>query len=197
MQNNLKEHIYVVDDDTCIGQAVVLHLEAVQFKCTYFEKADDCLRQLNQQKCDLLITDLRMPGKDGMELLAEVRRLAPWLPVLVMSAYGDIPLATKAVKAGAVDFVEKPIQWDNFIATVRTILKQNTPTNSLRNKPLTKTEKIVLQLILQNKSNKESAYILSRSIRTIEVHRSNIMKKFDASSVVELVKKAMSIGWKA
>jgi len=132
-----------------------------------------------------------------MELLAEVRRIAPWLPVLVMSAYGDIPLATKAVKAGAVDFVEKPIQWDSFIATVRTILKQNTPTNPLRSKPLTKTEKIVLQLILQNKSNKESAHILSRSIRTIEVHRSNIMKKFDASSVVELVKKAMSIGWKA
>ena len=197
MQNNLKEHIYVVDDDACIGQAVVVHLEAARFKCTYFEKADDCLRQLNQQRCDLLITDLRMPGKDGMELLAEVRHIAPWLPVLVMSAYGDIPLATKAVKAGAVDFVEKPIQWDSFIATVRTILKQNTPTNSLRNKPLTKTEKIVLQLILQNKSNKESAYILSRSIRTIEVHRSNIMKKFDASSVVELVKKALSIGWKA
>ena len=193
----MKEHIYVVDDDACIGQAVVAHLEAARFKCTYFEKADDCLRQLNQQRCDLLITDLRMPGKDGMELLAEVRRITPWLPVLVMSAYGDIPLATKAVKAGAVDFVEKPIQWDSFIATVRTILKQNTPTNSLRNKPLTKTEKIVLQLILQNKSNKESAHILSRSIRTIEVHRSNIMKKFDANSVVELVKKAMSIGWKA
>jgi len=195
MTKSLKEHIFVVDDDVNWGRVVAEHLKSLQFECTRFEKVDDCIGQLNCRRCDLIIADLKMPGKGGMELLADIKRATPWIPVLVISAYGDISLAVKAIKAGAADFIEKPIKWDNFVSVVRSILSRNTPAGSPGSKHLTTTERIVLRLILQNKSNKEIAHILSRSIRTIEVHRSHIMSKLGVDSVVELVKKTASIGW--
>ena len=193
MLNNNKAHIFIVDDDSCILSAISASLKNLKFKCICFENADDCLKQLHQQNCDLLITDVQMPGKDGLELLVEAKHIVPWLPVLVMTGYGDIPLAVKAVKAGAVDFIEKPIEWDSFISLVQSVIEQNKPSSSLRGKTLTKTESIILHLILQSKSNKEIAQILHRSIRTVEVHRSNIMKKFNVDSIVELVKRATSM----
>ncbi len=194
MAYNSKTHIYVVDDDSCIRDTVSLNLKKARLGCTCFENADDCLRQLQVQSCDLLITDVRMPGKDGIELLAEVGRLVPWLPVLVMTSYGDISLAVKAVKAGAINFVEKPLQWDNFLALIKSILKQNSLNDTLRGKRLTKTEKVILCLILQGRSNKETAHLLYRSVRTVEVHRSNIMHKLGVDNVVDLVKRAAAMG---
>ena len=194
MSDKSKAHILVVDDDSCILDSVALFLKKVGFECTCFENADDCLEYLRQQNCSLLITDIKMPGKNGMELLAEVKRIVPWLPVLVMTAYGDVPLAIKAVKAGAVNFIEKPIVWDEFVPLVRSIVKQNDLNNLIKGKPLTKMERVILRLILKGKSNKEIARILNRSVRTVEVHRSHIMRKLDVSNVVELVKQAATMG---
>lgn len=193
MSNKSKEHVYVVDDDSCICDTISLNLKNAGFECSSFESADDCLDQLQTRKCDLLITDLRMPGKDGIELLVEIKRIAPWMPVIVMSSYGDIQLAVKAVKSGAVDFVEKPLEWECFLALVQGIVGKNDLSNLLKGKPLTKTEKIILHLILQDKTNKEIANILHRSIRTIEVHRGHIMHKLDVCSIVELVKRVTSM----
>ncbi len=194
MKNNLNVQVFVVDDDPCIRSAIALILRDECYECACFENADDCLQQLRMQTCNLLVTDIRMPGKNGMELLYEVKHNFPWLPVLVMSGYGDIPLAVKAVKAGAVNFIEKPIKWDEFVPLVRSIVNQNDLNNILRGKPLTKMEMVILRLILQDKSNKEMAQTLHRSVRTIEVHRSHIMHKLDVSSVVELVKQAAAMG---
>lgn len=194
MRANSKEHIFVVDDDACICDAMSLNLKKAKFECTCFENADDCLEQLHTRSCDLLVTDIKMPDKDGIELLAEAKRMAPWLPVLVMTSYGNIPLAVKAVKAGAESFIEKPLQWENFLELVKSIIKQNEPSDLLRGKLLTETEKIVLRLILQGKSNKAIACILDRSVRTIEVHRSHIMHKLDVDNVVNLVKRAATMG---
>ena len=194
MRNKLKAQIFIVDDDHCIRDAIVLHLKNSHRECTCFENADDCLQQLRVQSCNLLITDIRMPGKSGMELLSEVKQTSPWVPVLVMSSYGDIPLSVKAVKAGAVDFIEKPIDWNTFVPLVQSVLEQNDLNNVLKGKPLTKMELVVLRLILQDKSNKEIARILHRSVRTVEVHRSNLMRKLDVDSVVDLVKRAVVMG---
>jgi len=194
MMNDFTAQVFIVDDDPCLRDAIALNLKGDCCECTCFENADDCLKRLNQQKCDLLITDIKMPGMSGIELLTEVKRIAPWLPVLVMSAYGDIPLAVKAVKAGAADFVEKPLEWDKFLAAVRLIVKQNSFSNPQKGSPLTNTEMIVLRLIIQNKSNKEIAQVLHRSVRTVEIHRSHIMRKLDVDSVVELVKQASAMG---
>ena len=193
MRKDTKAHIFVVDDDSCILDTAAIHLSKANYKCTCFSDADDCLQQLRTEYCDLLITDVKMPGKDGIELLTEAKRIVPWLPVLVMSSYGDIQLAVKAVKSGAVDFVEKPLEWECFLALIQGIVGQNDLSNLLKGKPLTKTEKIILHLILQDKTNKEIANILHRSIRTIEVHRGHIMHKLDVYSIVELVKRATSM----
>jgi len=111
-----------------------------------------------------------MPEMDGMELLAKARRLAPWLPILVITGYGDIPMAVAAIKAGAVDFIEKPLDKKSFLWKVKSILQQSTFDDSYRGKPLTESEMKVLKLIISGNSNKEIAYILHRSVRTIEVH---------------------------
>jgi len=192
---NLKTHIFVVDDDSCILESVSVYLKKAELNCTCFSNADDCLEQLRQQSCDLLITDVEMPDKNGIELLVEVKQIAPWVSVLIMTAYGDVPLAVEAVKKGAVDFIEKPFEWDDFLLLVRSIVEQNDMGNLLKGKPLTKTEKVVLQMILQDKTSKEMANILHRSVRTIEVHRSHIMHKLNASSIVDLVKRAAAMNY--
>ncbi len=193
MTRDFESHIFVVDDDPCILDAVCLYLKKAEYECTCFKNADDCLEHLREQSCDLLVTDVQMPGKTGMELLVEAKHIAPWLPVLVITAYGDTSLAVKAVKKGATDFIEKPFERESFLTCVQSILKRNDLINLLRGKPLTKTEKIILQLVLQSKTNKEIANILHRSVRTVEVHRSHIMHKLDVYSIVDLVKRAIAM----
>ncbi len=194
MADKSKKCIFVVDDDPCICDIVALNLKRAGFRCVCFSNADDCLQQLHLQRCDLIITDVKMPGKSGIELLTEAKHVAPWLPILVMTSYADVPLAVSTVKAGATDFLEKPLEWDSFLKLVQSIVRRYPFGNHLKGKPLTKTEIIILRLVLQNKSNKEIANILHRSVRTVEVHRNHIMHKLDVNSVVELVKRAVAMG---
>src|SRR4030067_841766 len=97
-------HIFVVDDDESIRRAICALLERNKYECTSFSDAEECIKKLNEvnqdysQGCDLLITDVKIPGKDGIELLSEVKATTPWLPVVIMSAYGDIPMSVKALK---------------------------------------------------------------------------------------------------
>jgi len=189
----VQPHIYIVDDDPCIRDVISVFLARAGYECSSFSGADQCLSLLRTHKCDLLITDVRMPVKDGIELLIEARSIFPWLPVLIITSYADVPLAVKALKAGATDFAEKPLDWDRFLATVQSILSEADISDALVGKPLTRTETIILRLILEGRSNKEIAHILSRSTRTIEVHRSNIMHKLNVDNVVELVKRAAGI----
>ena len=194
MTSNLKAHIFVVDDNPSMLEVVSLILKSRKFDCTCFTNASDCIQQLRIRKCHLLITDVRMPGKDGMDLLADAKRIAPWLPVLVMTSYGSIPMSVQAVKTGAFDFIEKPLEIETFLTAVDSALRQNDLTDSVIGKALTKTEKIVLCLILQGRSNRKIAQILHRSIRTVEEHRSHIMHKLDVDNVVDLVKRAAAMG---
>jgi FixJ family two-component response regulator len=136
-----------------------------------------------------------MPGRDGLELLDDVKRAIPWLPVIVVTSYGDVPMAVEAVKAGAFDFIQKPLDPDTFLTKVGSALQQDALADILRGKPLTETETKVLRLILQGRSNKEIAHMLCRSVRTIEVHRNHIMHKLKVNNVVDLVKKAIDLGF--
>ena len=193
MTNRTKTHIYIVDDDVSLLDAICLFLEKEKYECTSFENADDCLTRLRQHSCELLITDIQMPDKTGMELLEEVQSFAPWIPVLMMTSYGDIPQTVRAIKSGAVDFIEKPLVWDCFLDLVRSIVGKSHMRDGFGGKPLTKMERIILQLVLENKTNKEIARILHRSIRTVEVHRNHIMRKLDVHSIVDLVKRATAM----
>jgi FixJ family two-component response regulator len=195
MQSSIRTSIFVVDDDPTFLEVVSLVLESGGFDCRCFNSADECLPHLSPQSCILLITDVRMPGKDGLELLDDVKRAIPWLPVIVVTSYGDIPMAVEAVKTGAFDFIQKPLDPETFLTKVGSALQQDALADILRGKPLTKTQTTVLQLILQGRTNVDIANMLGRSVRTIEVHRSHIMHKLKADNVVDLVKKAMDLGF--
>jgi len=160
-----------------------------------FASAADCLQQLNPIMCDLLIADVKMPGMDGIELLTKIKRIAPWLPVLLITGYGDIPMAVRAVKGGAVDFIEKPLDKESFLNKVKSILHRSPLTDPyIIRKPLTRTETVILKLISRGNTNKEIAILLNRSIRTIEVHRCHIFRKFGVDNLADLLKRAAVMG---
>jgi FixJ family two-component response regulator len=135
-----------------------------------------------------------MPEKDGIELLTDVQQLTPWVPVLMITGYGDIPTAVKAMKAGAVDFIEKPLDKKNFVRKIKLILKKNVAAHPELGISLTRTEKRILQLVIDGLSNKEMSNLLHRSSRTIEVHRAHIMHKLGVDNLVDLVKRVASMG---
>lgn len=193
MANKSKTRIFVVDDDTCLLAAIGLYLKKAELDCECFETPDDCLKRLLHQYCDLLITDVQMPGKSGLDLLDEIKHIAPWVPVIMMTSYGDVSLAVQAVRAGAVDFIEKPLEWDSFQTLIRSTVAQAGIGPRLKGQSLTNTETIILRLILQNKTNRDIADILHRSIRTVEVHRRHIMQKLNVHTIVELVKTAAAM----
>ena len=185
--------IFFVDDDPKVCSAVADNLKDLGCKVTCFNNAVDCLEQLPNNKCDLLITDVKMPGMDGLTLLNRIKRITPWVSVMVITGFGDIPMSVRAIKLGAVDFIEKPLDRMIFLKKVQTILRQDDFIDSPVSKPLTKIEKKVLKLILEGKTNKETAYKLNRAVRTIEEHRSNIYHKFGVDNTVDLVKKTALI----
>ncbi len=202
MKDSPVARIFVVDDDECIRAAVCAILRRAKYDCACFADVASCLDELKNQNrdlaegCDVLITDVKMPGKDGMDLLQEVRATFPWIPVVMMTAYGSIPMSVQAVKIGAFDFIEKPVDEARLLSLVESaLLKEAELHDPLVGKPLTRTERIVLCLILEGISNKRIAYILERSERTIEVHRSRIMRKLGVDNLVDLVKKSTAMGW--
>jgi len=194
-RRDVKAGIFVVDDDDCIRSAACAMLEQAKYECTCFPDGESCLQQLQEKKCDLLITDVKMPGKNGIEVLKEALQIAPWLPVVVMSSYADIPMSVEALKAGAFYFIEKPFEMAEFLDVVALALKHIQLEGPLVGKSLTKTETIVLRLLMQGMSNRRIAYVLQRSERTIEVHRSHIMQKMGVANIVELVKRATAMGF--
>jgi len=187
---NSKQHIFFVDDVPAVRKSVAKTLKWSGCKVTCFANAADCLEKLRAQNCDLLITDVKMPDMDGIELVRRAKSIAPWLPVLVITGYGDIPMAVGAVKAGAADFIEKPLHRESFLESVQTALRQGALKDLVSGKALSKKELTILRLILQGKSSRDIANILHRSIRTIEDHRRHLMYKLDVDNVVDLVKRA-------
>ena len=182
--------VFFVDDEPGIRKLISGELEGLGCKVNCFANAADCLEQLPKQNCDLLITDVKMPRMDGLTLLSRVKRAAPWVSVMVITGFGDIPMAVRALKLGAVDFVEKPLDRRVFLHKVKTILKQDDFVETQASQALTKTEKKVLKLVLEGKGNKEIAHRFQRTLRTVERHRSHIMQKFGVDNIVELVRKA-------
>jgi FixJ family two-component response regulator len=190
VRDSAKQHIFFVDDEPDIRKVVGKTLGHLGLRVSCFASADDCLKHLRAGKCDLLITDVKMPKMDGIELLIEAKRIAPWLPVVVITGYGDVPMAVRSLKAGAADFIEKPLDRETLIRTVESVLRGTVPPKSLLGKKLSRAEIMVLRLLLDGKRNAEIAIILSRSVRTIEDHRRHIMRKLGVDNLVDLVKHA-------
>ncbi len=150
---------------------------------------------MRNEPCDVLVTDLRLPGMDGLDVLREAHSIAPWVPVILLTAYGDVATAAEAFKLGAVDFIEKPVTTESLLNAVTEAFEHYVCSDLMLGKPLSKTEQRVLSLILNGMSNTEIARKMTRSKSTIEVHRKHIMKKTGAKNVVDLVVKATAMGY--
>jgi two-component system response regulator FixJ len=194
MRTGTKQHVFVVDDEPSVCWAVAKTLKRLGVEVTCFARATDCLEQLGIQTCDLLVTDVKMPEMDGITLLKEAKRIAPWLPVLVVTGYGDVPLAVEAMRVGAADFIEKPLHKETFLQKIEPMLRQGAFPDPYQGKPLTRTELKVLKMIVVGMSSKEIAHLFGRAVRTVEDQRSHIMRKFGVHNVIELVGRAIQMG---
>lgn len=159
----------------------------------YFSQGQDCLEELSARPCDMLIVDLEGSEGEGLELLTEVRRTAPWVSTVAIVERAAVPLAVKAVKAGACECLEKPVATDRLGEAIETQLVR-VASLPRTHRALTQMEIQIVQLILAGKTSQDIAAHLHRSKRTVDVHRKNIMRKLQACSLVDLIRRALSMG---
>jgi len=186
--------VFVVDDDLGIQKAVRRSLECAGIQVVPFSSGEACIDALGQQPCNAVLADVIMDGMGGLALLRTIRRRFPWLPVVMMTGYGDVALAVSAMRAGAADFIEKPLDREQLLAAVHHALQNAATPDQPLQAGLSDAEAQVLGGIVAGKTSKQIADSLNRSLRTIESHRHHIMRKFGVTNVAQLMQKAISLG---
>lgn len=194
MASNEKPIVCVVDDEVAVHKTVTRLLRGFKVQVITFTSAQEFLTYFSDHNCHLLIVDFKMPEMDGLELLQKVKAMAPWLQTIMITGCGSVPLAVKALKMGACDFIEKPLEREVFLASIKNLLEQLSNTNELIGQPLTKTERHILAHILSGQSSPEIADQLHRSTRTIELHKQHIMYKMGAKNSIGLVRRVNAMG---
>lgn len=198
MQDNFVVHI--VDDDEAVRQLLAFLLSAAGIPVRLYDSATAFLNVVPEIQAGCLITDVRMPDMTGIELLRRLRTKLIDLPAIVITGHGDIALAVEAMKAGAVDFIEKPFEEEAILGAVRSVAeragrkgRQSEEGAALTAKlaSLSERERQVLEGLVAGNANKTIAYDLGISPRTVEVYRANLMTKMQAKSLSELIRMAM------
>ena len=185
--------VYIVDDDAAVRDSLALMLGLTGYRTAVFADAEAFLAAWREPWTGCIVTDLRLPGASGLELQAEIRRRRSALPVIVITAHGDVPSARAAFRAQAVDFLEKPFDdtqlrtaIDSALALEERRLERREETQKLER--LTPREREVLERAAQGLHAKEIAASLGISPRTVEVHKTRIMEKLGVRNVAELVR---------
>jgi two-component system response regulator FixJ len=195
--------VYVIDDDEAMRDSLDFLLGAADFQVTLFESAQHFLDALPTIDFGCVVSDVRMPGIDGIELLKRLKAGGSLFPVVIMTGHGDVPLAVEAMKLGALEFLEKPFEDDRLIGMIDAALRRAEP--GVRNEAATREiqsriaslsprERQVMDGLIAGLSNKLIAREYDISPRTIEVYRANVMTKMQAASLSELVRLAMRGG---
>lgn len=189
--------VFVVDDELMVLAAVEGSIKSLGCEVKCFQAPAQCIDALkNEAPCHLLVSDVNMPEIDGVQLLEKVKELRPLLPVIFITGFGSVQLAVKAVKLGALNYIEKPLDEDVFLPIISEALEQVSFDSGLVTDSLTDVEKQVVALVAEGHSNKQIAHMIDRSIRTVENHRQRIQKKLNLSSSADLVKVAVRLGLK-
>lgn len=198
-----KGHIYVIDDDEAMRDSLNFLLDSSGFGVTLFENAQSFLDALPGLAFGCVVSDVRMPGIDGIELLKRMKTQHSPFPILIMTGHGDVPLAVEAMKLGALDFLEKPFEDDRLVTMIESAIRQAEPAAksesiaqdiAARVASLSPRERQVMEGLIAGLSNKLIAREYDISPRTIEVYRANVMTKMQANSLSELVRLAMRAG---
>ena len=194
--------VHVIDDDDGLREALQFLLDVNGIDARFYASANAFLEALPAPG-GCVVTDIRMPGLTGLELVHELRRRGAAFPVIVMTGHGDIPLAVEAMKAGVVDFLEKPFDDDHMISSIRRALAAQQaaegPDVLRRNAEgrlaqLSPRERDVLSGVVEGKLNKQIAFELEISPRTVEIYRANLMTKTGARNIAELMRIALAAG---
>lgn len=191
--------VFIVDDDTAVLDSLKWLLESVGLGVVGFGSANAFLDHLAQNDTPrgCLVVDLRLPGLSGLELMDELNQRGIALPTIMITGHGDVPAAVRAMKAGAIDFIEKPFNDEILLGRIRSALAldveqyqsaEGRRAVAERYERLTPREKQVMGLVVQGKLNKQVATELGLSHKTIEVHRSHVMEKMEAGSLAQLVR---------
>ena len=192
--------IHLIDDDEHVRRAVAFLLGTAGFAVKLHESAVAFFANLDKQQPGCIVSDVRMPGMDGVELLRRLKEKGVDMPMIIMTGHADVALAVAAMKAGAVDFIEKPFGDEVLLNAVRLALSRyarvdqsGTEAAQIRGRvlDLSPRERQVLDGLLAGHPNKTIAFDLSLSPRTVEVHRANLMTKMGAKSLSDLVRMAM------
>lgn len=195
--------VHVVDDDEAMRHSLEFLLDCEGMSVRVYESALAFLDKVDTIERGCIVTDVRMPGMSGMELVQRLKSLGVSDPVIVITGHGDVPLAVEAMKAGVSDFIEKPFDNEVLIGAIRDGLARSSDTRSDADKKrevaerlasLSTRERQVLDGLVEGKPNKIIAFDLGISARTVEIYRANVMTKMEAGSLSELVKMALLAG---
>jgi two-component system, LuxR family, response regulator FixJ len=190
--------VHVVDDDAAVRRSLERLFDAAGFRVVSYDLPLAFLEAAAGLSAGCVLLDMRMPGMDGLEVQARLIRLGVSLPVIVMTGHGDVQSAVRAMKAGAVDFIEKPFDQETILHAVQAALERgfegevrDDPAVAARLDTLSERERQVLEGLVAGHPNKTIAYDLGISPRTVEVYRANLMTKMGARSLSELIRMAI------
>lgn len=203
-QQSREATVFVVDDDESVRNSLRWLLESVGHNVETFGAATEFLAVYNPSWPGCLVLDVRMPEMSGMELQEKLSSMGEPLPVIILTGHGDLPMAVRAMKSGAVDFIEKPYRDETLLAAIRTALHRDRANREKRQQReqvselmdrLTARERQVMSMLLRGESTKEVAGRLGLSPKTVDVHRAHILSKMQADSIADLVRIVLGGGF--
>jgi len=195
--------VYVIDDDDAVRQSLTFLLKTAGIESRAYDSATSFLDNLPEFKTGCIVTDVRMPGMSGLDLMRRLKERQIALPVIVITGHGDVPLAVEAMKSGASDFLEKPFDDEALLASVNVALRgqgasarRQADRAGIADKlaSLSNRERQVLEGLVAGLPNKTIAYDHGISPRTVEIYRANVMQKMQAASLSDLVRMALIAG---
>jgi two-component system, LuxR family, response regulator FixJ len=197
---NSEPTVFVVDDNQAMRSSLKWLIESVGLRVEVFASADEFLQRYYPGCPGCLLLDVRMPGMNGLELQEFLLERKIRVPVIIITGHGDVPMAVRAMKAGATDFIEKPCNDELLLASIQNALQFDSRQREVQGErseiaarlaQLTPREMEVMGMVTQGASNKEIAAALGVSAKTVEAHRARVMEKMEATSLADLVKMAM------
>lgn len=194
--------VHVVDDDDSVRRSVGFMLKTSGYHVRPYVSGTELLKNARTLEAGCILLDIRMPGMDGLEVQQALHDIGVRLPVVIMTGHGDVPLSVRAMKAGAIDFIEKPFEKETLLSAIEQGLsslkrsdsnKERAKDAAVRLNLLTSREREVLDGLAQGLPNKTIAYELNISPRTVEIHRANLMTKLEARSLSEALRLAFAV----
>ena len=194
--------VFIVDDDQEVRDAIKLLMDSVGLPARTFASAPDFLDHFDPQRCGCLVLDIRMKGMSGLDLQDRLAAEPIHPPIIVITGHGDVPMAVRAVKAGAVDFIEKPFNDQLLLDAVHRAIEQDAERRGrasrladirLRLEKLTPREREIMDMVVAGNRNKVIAIDLGISQSTVEAHRAKVMEKMEAASLSDLMRMMLSL----